>query len=221
MLEDLLSPTLVFVLFYAGLMLIGLEFVSPGITIPGVAGAIALVTAFIGFGTLPVRIGGVVLLLVSVAFFFLEANSPGLGLPAVGAVAALVLGGYYLVDPSATDEQGVSSWAIAPIALAAVAFFVFVVPAAVRAQRAPSKFSGENIVGAEGVAETDLEPSGVVTVNAETWSATSAVPIRSGQRVRVRNVRGLQLDVEPAGPGHNPGNSTDLAGPTTQESQGG
>lgn len=197
MLEDLLSPTLVFVLFYAGLMLIGIEFVSPGIAIPGVAGAIALVTAFIGFGTLPVRIGGVVLLLVSVAFFFLEANSPGLGLPAAGAVVALVLGGYLLVDPTATDEDGVSPWAIAPIALAAVAFFVFVVPAALRAQRAPSKFSSDHIVGSEGIAKTDLEPSGVVTVNAETWSATSAVPIRSGTRVRVTGASGLQLDVEP------------------------
>lgn len=197
MLEDLLSPTLVFVLFYAGLMLIGIEFVTPGITIPGVAGAIALVTAFIGFGTLPVRIGGVVLLLVSVAFFFLEANSPGLGLPAVGAVAALVLGGYLLIDPTATDEEGVSPWAIAPIALAAIAFFVFVVPAALRAQRAPSKFSGDHIVGSEGVAKTDLEPTGVVIVNAETWSATSAVPIPSGTRVRVVGASGLQLDVEP------------------------
>ena len=197
MLEDLLSPTLVFVLFYAGLMLIGIEFVTPGITIPGVAGAIALVTAFIGFGTLPVRIGGVVLLLVSVAFFFLEANSPGLGLPAVGAVAALVLGGYLLIDPTATDEEGVSPWAIAPIALAAIAFFVFVVPAALRAQKAPSKFSGDHIVGSEGVAKTDLEPTGVVIVNAETWSATSQVPIPSGTRVRVIGANGLQLDVEP------------------------
>ena len=117
-----------------------------------------MVTAFIGFGTLPVRIGGVVLLLVSVAFFFLEANSPGLGFPAAGAVAALVLGGYLLVDPSATDEEGVSPWAIAPIALAAVAFFVFVVPAALKAQRAPSQLAGDHIVGAEGVADLKAIP---------------------------------------------------------------
>jgi membrane-bound serine protease (ClpP class) len=199
-LEDLLSPTLVFVLFYAGLMLIGIEFVSPGITIPGVAGAIALVTAFIGFGTMPVRVGGVVLLLVSVAFFFLEANSPGLGFPAIGAVAALVLGGYLLVDPSATDEEGVSPWAIGPIALAAIAFFVFVVPAALRAQRAPSKFAGDHIVGAEGVAQTDLDPSGVVAVHSETWSADSTIRISRGARVRVTGVDGLRLAVEPLGP---------------------
>lgn len=215
MLEDLLSPTLVFVLFYAGLMLIGVEFLTPGITIPGVAGVIALVAAFIGFGTLPVRMGGVILLLVSVAFFFLEANSPGLGFPAAGAVAALVLGGYLLVDPSATDEEGVSPWAIAPIALAAVAFFVFVIPAALRAQRAPSKLADDHLVGAEGIAQTDLDPSGVVAVHAETWSATSSERIASGEPIRVTGIDGLRLKVEPLGAG------TGTAGRPMQEPQGG
>ena len=186
-----------FVLFYAGLMLIGVELVSPGITIPGVAGAIALVTAFIGFGTLPVRLGGVVLLLVSVAFFFLEANSPGLGLPAVGAIGALVLGGYLLVDPNATDAEEVSPWAIGPIALAAFAFLAFVVPAALRAQRAPSPLLGTNLVGAEGIAETELDPDGIVHVHAEKWSASSSARVTRGERVRVTGARGLRLDVEP------------------------
>lgn len=215
MLEDLLNPTLVFVLFYAGLMLIGIEFVTPGITIPGVAGAIALVTAFIGFGTMPVRVGGVVLLLVSIAFFFLEANSPGLGFPAIGAVVALVLGGYLLVDPSATDEAGVSPWAIGPIALAAIAFFVFVVPAALKAQRAPSKFASDHIVGTEGIAQTDLDPSGVVAVQSETWSATSTTRIANGERVRVIGVNGLRLDVEPLA------SESEIAGGPHQEQQGG
>ena len=198
-LEDLLTPTIVFILFYAGLMLIGVEFVTPGITIPGVLGAIALVASFIGFGTLPVRLGGVILLLVSVAFFFLEANSPGLGLPAIGAVVALVLGGYLLIDPTATDEEGVSWWAIAPIALAAIAFFVFVVPAALRAQREPSQLLLANLVGAEGIAETDLNPAGVVLVQSETWSARSSAPVSAGERVRVTAASGLHIDVEPIG----------------------
>jgi len=216
-LEDLLSPTLVFVLFYAGLMLIGLEFVTPGITVPGVLGAIALVASFIGFGTLPVRMGGVILLLVSVAFFFLEANSPGLGFPAFGAVAALVLGGYLLIDPSATDEEGVSLWAIVPIAMAAVAFFVFVIPAALKAQRAPSSLSGDNIVGAEGIAQTDLDPTGVVTVNAETWSAEAVSRVAQGMRVRVTGAKGLRLDVEPLGQA----DPVDTGGQPRQEPRGG
>ena len=143
------------------------------------------------------RLGGVVLLLISVAVFFLEANSPGLGFPAVGAIAALVLGGYLLVDPSASDTEGVSPWAIGPIALAALAFFVFVIPAALRAQRAPSQLLGDNLVGAEGVAETDLSPTGIVHVHAEKWSATSSIPVDRGASVRVTGTSGLRLEVEP------------------------
>ena len=216
MLEELLSPTLVFVLFYAGLMLIGLEFVTPGITIPGVAGVIALVTSFIGFGTLPVRLGGVVLLLVSVAFFFLEANSPGTGFPAAGAIVCLVLGGYLLIDPSATDEKGVSPWAIAPIALALLAFLLFVVPAAVKAQQAPSQLSLDNLLGTTGVAETDLSPEGVVRVRAETWSATSTVVVKQGEKVRVVGASGLRIDVEPLD-----ANSVAVAGTDTTNAEGG
>jgi membrane-bound serine protease (ClpP class) len=197
-LEDLLNPTLVFVLFYAGLMLVGVELITPGLSIPGVAGVIALVTAFIGFGTLPVRLGGVVLLLASVGFFLLEAKYPGISFAAVGAVLTLVLGGYLLIDPAVSEEEAVSWWAIAPIALAAILFFVFVIPAALRAQRAPSTFSLDNIVGAEGIAETDLRPSGLARVGAETWTAESiGGDVAKGERVTVLEADGVRLKVQP------------------------
>jgi membrane-bound serine protease (ClpP class) len=197
-LEELLNPTVVFVLFYVGLMLIGIELVTPGLSIPGAAGAVALVASFIGFGTLPVRLGGVILLLASVGFFLFEAKYPGVGLSAVAAVATLVLGGYLLIDPNASDEQGVSPWAIAPIALATVLFFIFLIPAALRAQRAPSLLSVENLVGSEGVAETDLGPDGVARVRSETWSAESLTGyVAKGTPIRVVGSDGLRVTVEP------------------------
>ena len=215
MLEEWLSPTLVFVLFYAGLMLIGLELVSPGISIPGAAGVIALVAAFIGFGTLPVRLGGVILLLASVGFFLLEAKYPGISFAAVGAVTTLVLGGYLLVDPNAADTEGVSPWAIVPIALAAVVFFIIVIPAALKAQRGPSHLALDNIIGSEGVAETTLGPSGIARVGAETWTAESvAGPIAKGERLRVINVEGVRLKVEPLGLDSSPEKVSEQGGTT-------
>ena len=197
-LEDLLSPTLVFVLFYAGLMLIGVELLSPGVSVPGVAGVIALVGAFIGFGTLPVRLAGVIFLLVSVGFFLFEAKYPGISFGAVGAVACLVLGGFLLVDPSVEDAEAVSPWAIVPIAIAAVGFFTFMIPAALRAQREPSKLAADNLLGSEGVAETRIDPTGIANVRSETWSVeTTGDAVRKGQRVRVVAVEGVRLKVEP------------------------
>ena len=198
MLEDLLSPTVVFVLFYAGLMLIGLELISPGVSIPGVTGVIALVAAFIGFGTLPVRLAGVILLLASIGFFLLEAKYPGISFAALGAVACLVLGGFLLVDPSVEDAEAVSPWAIVPIALAAVGFFTFMIPAALRAQREPSKLALDNLLGTEGVAETAIDPTGIANVGAETWTVeTTGGPVAKGQRVRVVATEGVRLKIEP------------------------
>jgi membrane-bound serine protease (ClpP class) len=54
------------------------------------------------------------------------------------------------------------------------------------------------MVGLFGEARTSLSPTGRVTVNGELWKATSAVPIEAGQKVKVRGVRGLELEVEPA-----------------------
>jgi membrane-bound serine protease (ClpP class) len=58
----------------------------------------------------------------------------------------------------------------------------------------------EGMVGALGVAETDLEPlgpSGKVFVHGELWEARARQPIAKGTRVRVREVEGLTLTVEP------------------------
>ena len=56
------------------------------------------------------------------------------------------------------------------------------------------------LVGARGVASQSLDPRGYVRVGAELWRAEvadGARPIPRGGGVRVRNVRGLTLEVEP------------------------
>ncbi len=54
------------------------------------------------------------------------------------------------------------------------------------------------LVGARGVAEQDLAPTGFVRVRGELWRAVAAqeeAPIRRGEAVRVRAVDGLELVV--------------------------
>ena len=53
------------------------------------------------------------------------------------------------------------------------------------------------MVDALGVAKTDLGPSGKVLVHGELWDARARQPIAKGTRVRVREVEGLTLVVEP------------------------
>jgi len=53
-----------------------------------------------------------------------------------------------------------------------------------------------SVEGAEGVAVGDLDPSGIVRVNGEHWSATAMNgTVRSGTPVQVLRVNGLRLEV--------------------------
>jgi membrane-bound serine protease (ClpP class) len=109
-----------------------------------------------------------------------------------------VLGGYLLVDPAVDDAEPVSPWAIAPIALVTIGFFAFMIPAALRAQREPSKLAADNLLGAEGVAATDIDPAGIAHVRGETWSVeTAGAPVSKNEPIRVVATEGVRLKVEP------------------------
>jgi len=207
-LHGLIDPNLAFLFFYLGLALIVIEILHPGISVPGVLGTILLVSAFVDFGFLPVQLGGVILLVVSAIFFLLELKHPGLGLPTVGGVVCLVLGGLLLFD-SAVPNARVSPWLLGLVATALVLFFGFVVRAVLRARHLPRAGGLEGVVGELAVAIEDLNPKGRVRARRENWSAESVGPfIAKGDGVRVVEVRGLRLVVEPAGasaPGIAPG----------------
>ena len=196
-LHNLIDPNLAFLFFFLGLVLVVVELLHPGVSIPGVLGTLMLVGAFVSFGFLPVRLGGVVLLLASAVFFLLELKHPGIGLPTVGGVAALVLGGLLLFNPAVPNAR-VSPGLIAGVAVGLVLFFGVVVSAALRARHLPPAAGNEALVGEEGVALVDMGPAGQVRVRHETWSAVSeGGPIPAGAAVRVVRVEGLRVFVVP------------------------
>ncbi len=198
LLHGLFDPNLAFLFFFLGLILIVVELLHPGVSVPGVLGTILLVISVISFGLLPVRLGGVVLLIASAVFFLLEFKHPGLGLPTLGGVVCLVLGGLLLFNPAVPNAQ-VSPWLIAGVAVVAVVFFAVVVKAALAARHRPISAGAESMVGATGTAITDLGPSGMVRVDKETWTGISeSGRLAAGTAVRVRSVRGVHLVVEPA-----------------------
>jgi membrane-bound serine protease (ClpP class) len=207
-LHGLIDPNLAFLFFYLGLALIVIEILHPGVSVPGILGAVLLISAFVDFGFLPVQLAGVILLVLSAIFFLLELKHPGIGLPTVGGVITLILGGLLLFN-SAVPNARVSPWLLATVAVALVLFFGFVVRAVMKARHLPRAGGIEGMVGELAVAIDDLNPTGRVRARRENWSAESTVPpIAKGTSVRVLEVRGLRLVVEPAGepaPGIAPG----------------
>jgi len=55
----------------------------------------------------------------------------------------------------------------------------------------------QGMIGALGVAQTDLAPGGKIWIHGELWEARAAERISQGTRVRVREMEGLTLVVEP------------------------
>ena len=197
LLHALFDPNLVFLFFWLGLALIALEFFIPG-GVSGTLGGLMLVASLAALGMLPVQLIGVALLVASIVFFGLELLHPGIGVPTVGGIATLVLGGLFLFDPSIPSAR-VSPFVIVPVAVFAALFFGLVVQQAMRLRGRRAETRTDRIVGTEGVVVRDLDPTGVVLVASEEWTAESpSGPVRKGERVRVIALDGIRLKVEPA-----------------------
>ncbi|MEP6759139.1 MAG: nodulation protein NfeD [Actinomycetota bacterium] len=197
-LHGLLNPDLAFIFFWLGLALIVLFVIVPSHIISGLVGLVMLVTAFVSFGALPVRLIGIVLLIVSVIGFVLELKAPGLGIWGAIGLIALVLGGWYLYDRSGGVE--VSPGVLVAVAIGAGLFFGLVVAKAMQIRNMPPA-QVRVLVGKEGVAlSAGVGPNGgQVRVSAEQWQAVApGGPIPGGAAVRVTSLDGLVLTVEPA-----------------------
>lgn len=77
-----------------------------------------------------------------------------------------------------------------------LAFFMFIIGAVVRGYRYPVISGTEALIGATGVALTDLAPSGIARVKSEEWLAEALEgSIRQGETIKVVQVEGLRLKV--------------------------
>jgi membrane-bound serine protease (ClpP class) len=206
-LARIVQPDVFFVLLIVGVLGLYTEFTHPGMFAPGVVGGIALVLALYAMHILPVNFTGLLLILLALALFILEANYPSHGILGIGGVVSMVLGAVMLVRSPITGggvSLGVALGVAVPFALIAVVLMRLVLRS-----RAWKPATGvEQLVGAEGDVTEDLHagaeaggaPRGQVFVHGELWRAVATAPIPRGTHVRVVNVEGLTLHVEPAGP---------------------
>src|SRR5215469_11632106 len=122
LLAVLADPNVTYLLFLVGIVGLVAEYHHPGTLVPGVAGALALVLALIGFGELGVNWIGVALVLLAAGLFVAEAHAPRFGVLALGGILAFVVGSWLLfASPSgaapAASGSHVSLWLIALAAL--------------------------------------------------------------------------------------------------------
>jgi membrane-bound serine protease (ClpP class) len=206
LLSFLADPNVVALLMLIGTLGIGIEFYHPGLILPGAAGALCLLLAFLAMRVIPVNVGAVLLILAGVGLLVAEGFVTTHGIAGVGGAACVVLGTLFFVDRSSAEYQfdpatfTISPWIVWPTPLALAAVLGFMGWKVARARREPLQLGASALVGAIGDALTDIGPaSGEAFVHGEYWQARSGGAIPKGARVRVASVAGLTVFVVAAG----------------------
>ena len=195
-LATITDPSIAYVLILLGIYALLFEFSNPGLVLPGVVGAIALLIGLYALHMLPVNYAGLALILLGIGFMVAEVFLPSFGSLGIGGVIAFVIGSVILID---TDMPGfgVPVSLIVGISVASAAFLFAVVGMAMKARGRPVVSGRETLVGSMGEVLEDFEGEGWARVQSENWRVKSALPLKAGQRVRVAAIDGLVLDVVP------------------------
>ena len=197
------NPNITFVLLTLGSIALTLEFVQPGILVGGFVGILAMAVAFVGMGQLPVNWVGVALLTASLVLFFIEAQAPGLGLYITGGILCFLLGAFLLFGglsppPINGPSFRVSTWVIGTSGLVLAGSLSLAIKAFAEAASDSSTSHMSGVVGSIGVVEAKLDPTGLVRVQSELWSAETSdsnQKINEGESVIVTKMKGLKIYV--------------------------
>jgi membrane-bound serine protease (ClpP class) len=189
------NPSVAYLMILLGIYALIFEFTNPGLVLPGVVGAICILLALYAFHLLPVNYAGLALMLLGIAFMVAEAFLPAFGSLGIGGLIAFVLGSIILID---TDLPGfeIPYALIGGVAAASAAFVFLVMGMMVRSRRRPVVSGREYLIGAAGEALEDFEGEGWARVQGETWRVRSNAPVRRGERLQVKAIDGLVLNVE-------------------------
>jgi membrane-bound serine protease (ClpP class) len=207
-LARIVQPDIFFILLIAGALGIYTEFTHPGLFAPGVFGGIALVLAIISMQMLPVNVAGLLLIVLALAMFVLEAKYPTHGVLGVGGVISMVLGALFLIRTPWTG-MGVSLSTALGVALPFAIIVILLMRLVLRSRSWKLATGKEELLAEEGevtepvgAASAEGMVTGMVRIHGELWRAAAATgeTIPRGARVRVRKIDGLTLEVEPVGP---------------------
>ncbi|MGZ4797122.1 MAG: NfeD family protein [Acidimicrobiia bacterium] len=195
--HTLTSPSIAYFLLVVGLALVIFEFFTISIGLAGGTGAVALVGAFVGVSHLPVTWWALAVIFLAMFGYAIDVQAGRAYSWTVIGTILLVVGTLFLYGGS--SRLDVYWWVIVLMVVLTVAFFVSAMPIAVRSRFSTPTIGRESLVGEMGEAAVDVAPEGVVILRGARWRARTnrATPIGAGEPIRVVEVDGLVLEVEP------------------------
>jgi len=192
-LNALIDPNIISLLFLAGIAGIGFEIFHPGIVLPGALGAVALLTALFGFSVLPISWVGLMLIILGVGLLVIDAHVVTHGALTVSGLISLAVGMIMLFH-DAPAPYHTSLPLVLSITLSLAVFWAFALSKAVQVRRRPVTVGPNRVIGSDAVVRTP----GQVFVAGELWRARrrDGAQLVPGEHVRVTDVHGLELTVE-------------------------
>jgi membrane-bound serine protease (ClpP class) len=206
------NPDIAALLFSVGSLGLVYELISPNF-VTGILGALMIILAFIGSQSLPLNVGGLLLIGLAMLLFVLEVTVVSHGLLTIGGLVCFVLGASALYtepgSPTAPDVS-VGLPLIVAMTVTIALFMALALFTVARSRRRsalatnPPGAGGPLSLppGTRGEVRMPLAPVGSVYAAGEEWTARSADarPLDRGTPIRVVREEGLTLIVEPADP---------------------
>ncbi len=199
------DPNVAFILFTLGFYGLLFELQNPNF-VTGTLGGIAIVLAFIGFGSLPLNIAGLLLIGIGIVLFIVDVHVTNHGLPTLAGLVAFALGaGALYTTPG--DPTGPVVQVALPVIITMVvmtgAFMGLIVWAAMKTR---TMTTAPGLIGAGlaphtiGEVRRPLTPIGSVYAGGEEWTARASDErsLDRGTPVHILRQEGLTLVVEPA-----------------------
>ncbi len=190
-------PDAAFFFLLAGLSIVAFEFYAAGGGVAASMAALALFLAGYGFSTLPMNWLAVVAAVLGVGMYTWDFQRHELGIRSIVGTVLMLWGGIAFVGGS--PQIGTSIWSVLLTVLGVILFYLFAMTTIVRSRFGTPTIGREHLVGASGIADSALEPDGVVTIDGAKWRARAhrAAGIESGSAVEVLAVEGITLQVAP------------------------
>lgn len=192
----IVDPNVLYIILAIGALAIYFEFNHPGAIFPGMIGVTFILLAAFAMHLLPIRFAALAMILLAFALFAAEAKFASHGVLTTGGIVLLTLGALLLVD-SPIPEMRVHLLTALAVSVPLGLITAFLMSIAVRARRNKITTGEQGLLGEIGITQTPLSPAGKVFVHGELWDAVSSVSIAAGERVVVRQVDGLVLQVDP------------------------
>ena len=190
------NPNVALILMLVGVYGLIFEFLNPGALVPGTVGGISLIMGLYSLALLPLDWAGAGLILLGLALIVAEAFAPSFGILGIGGTVALVIGAVILVDTDA-EAFAVSKPLIAATAVVGAVVTYLIVHLTRGSFRARVVSGRQELVNAKARVIDWHDGDGHVWLHGERWKAEGPRDLAPDHQVRVREVTGLVVRVDP------------------------